>query len=177
MIAFHELEAYLDRKRADLLEALQTFGVHERGATEQEGGWTIVQIVEHLGLVERGVIREVSTLLDSSPANPDSSPESKRTDMIGLFKAKGIIGRKNESPLWALPKGAMEYGQALERLSDIRSELKRFLPELASRETNSLVSMHPYGVELNVCQWLHFAAVHEAGHVLQVKRIRAANDN
>ncbi|SEG68817.1 DinB family protein [Paenibacillus sp. UNC499MF] len=169
---FSELEPFLDKKRRELLAALDAFGPEERHLSEYEGGWNPAQIIEHLSIVEEQVIAEIGRLLSGEAVRPSEPEDRKRVDVMALFEQKGLLGTPKTSPPSAFPTGKVAYEDGLERLAEVRGRLKALLPLLAARETNSLVSRHPLGVELNACQWLQFSAVHEWGHIHQLKRIR-----
>jgi hypothetical protein len=175
IISFIELDPFLDCKRSELLDALVLFRSTDRHWTEYEGGWHIAEIVEHLCIVEGMVVDEVKALLSRAPLLPSEPAENKLVDVMGLFAAKGLLGTKKHAPSYALPTQQVSYENGMARLAKIRVELKSFLPQLAARETNPLISPHPLGVDLNVGQWVHFAAVHEWAHINQVKRIYKAN--
>ncbi|MFC9775259.1 DinB family protein [Paenibacillus chitinolyticus] len=172
---FSELEPFLDKKRRELLAALDAFGPEERHLAEYEGGWNPVQIVEHLSIVEEQVIAEIGRLLNGEAVRPSEPEERKLVDITALFEQKGLLSSPKKSPPSAFPTGKVAYEDGLERLAEVRGNLRAFLPLLAARETNRLVSRHPLGVELNACQWLQFSAFHEWGHIHQLKRIRQAH--
>jgi hypothetical protein len=175
VVTFPVLGAFLDRKRSELLDALALFRRSDRHWTEYEGGWHIAEIVEHLCIVEGMVVDEAKSLLCKAPELPSELAEDKLVDVMGLFAAKGLLGTKKQAPSYATPTRQVSYEDGMARLAKIRVELKSLLPQLAARETNSLISPHPLGVDLNVGQWVHFAAVHEWAHINQVKRIYEAN--
>jgi len=167
-----ELEPLLDRERENVMEALAAFEPQERELDPPDGGWNVVKVIEHVGMIEAWVAHKLRKLLDSEEPRPAEPVEDKVTDMIYLMKENGLFGVKIEAPERAQPTGTIGYEEGLARLKAVREQLKAMLPELASRETNSLQSWHPLGFNLNPCQWAHFAAVHESMHLRQLRRIR-----
>ncbi|TVY09022.1 DinB family protein [Paenibacillus cremeus] len=167
-----ELEPFLDTKRTELLAAIRTFGAHEQALTEYEGGWNVANIVEHLIIIEQKVIEEVDRLFAIAPVRPSEPLEAKDVDITELFRSHGLLGGRKQAPPETVPTGLLPLEDGLTVLGHVRQELKGFIPLLFQRETNSIVSVHPLGVELNVCQWVLFSAFHEWAHIHQLKRIR-----
>jgi hypothetical protein len=175
MIGFAELEPFLDRKRHELLHALNEFSLEEvRTLRETADGWTPCEVVEHLVKVENEVARQVQRLLASVPSLPAEPADEKLVDITELFRERGLLGTKKKTLPALEPSGFLSYDRGLQQLADARKQLKSLLPQLASRETNSLLAPHPLGITLNACQWVLFSAFHEWSHIHQLKRIRSA---
>lgn len=177
MITFNDLEKFLNEGRNELIASISAFQEDELHLTEYEGGWAVPQVVEHLALVESYVVYKVEKMLNRYPLRPSEPLADKVVDVVELFRAIGIIGKRNKAPKEVQPSGNLSLQDGLMKLHKLREQLKGFLPELAQRETNGNVSYHPLGTDLNICQWVHFAAIHEIGHIRQLKRIRQAADS
>ncbi|MFC0216684.1 DinB family protein [Paenibacillus chartarius] len=177
MIGFAELEPFLDRKRHELLAAVDWFDpVSEaKSLREAEGGWTPCDVLEHVAMVERMVTAQVQLLLDSAPALPSEPAGDKLVDITEPFRERGLLGSKKKTPPHLEPSGLMSYEEAMREMQESRAQLKALLPHLALRETNALIAPHPLGLSLNACQWVLFSAFHEWSHIHQLKRIRAAH--
>lgn len=176
MITFIELEAFIDQKRQELLTTVQQFSSHEHGAKEYPEGWSISEVIEHLVLVEQQILDTVEKMLHSHPQQPSEPIAEKTVDIIPLFRSKGLLGTKKEAPQFVRPANHLSLAEGLEKLTEVRQQLKSYLPELAERETNSIIAHHTFlAIDLNVCQWIHFAAVHEWAHIHQLNRIRKAS--
>lgn len=174
MLLFHELEGFLDQKRRDLLKMIDSFREDELHLKEYEGGWTVPEIVEHLYYVESNILRKVDQMLQSHPVEAPEPLLEKVVDIMPLFQSKGLIGTKKKAPKDVEPTGKIPLQESLLKLESVRGQLKNFLPHLEKRATNGMVApvRPPVGVDSNVCQWIHFAAVHEWAHINQIKRIR-----
>jgi hypothetical protein len=140
---------------------------------ETADGWTPSEIVEHLVKVENAVVRQVRELLASAPPLPAEPAGEKTVDITEPFRERGLLGTKKKTFPSLEPTGSIPYDECLQQLADARMRLKSLLPQLASRETNSLLAPHPLGLTLNACQWVLFSAFHEWGHIHQLKRIRS----
>lgn len=175
-ITFTELEDFIDLKRHELLSVVQQFGSHEHDAKEYPEGWSVSEVIEHLVLVEQQIVNAVEKMLRSHPHQPSEPASEKEVDIIPLFRSKGLLGTKKVAPQLVRPTNHVPLAESLEKLNEIRQQLKSYLPEIAERETNSIIAHHSFvNIDLNVCQWIHFVAVHEWTHIHQLKRIREAS--
>jgi hypothetical protein len=174
-LSFSELGSFLQRKREELLKVLDEFNEEEYELRETVQGWTVTEVVEHIGKVEGLVLNQVKHMLEHAPWTPAENEAEKLVDIHELFREKGLLGTRKSSPEAALPTGLIAYPEVLIQLTELRQRLEQQLPVLADRGTNGIVAVHPLGVELNVCQWVLFSAYHEWAHIHQLKRIRAAN--
>lgn len=176
MVQFNEIIPYMDGVRSQLLEVLDSFGPDEKGLREVENGWSVTEIVEHLGKIEGMIQHQLKQALAAEPILPSEPLHEKKTDVMDIVKESGLIGTKIEAPALARPSGQLSYEQAIDKLIQIRAESKQMIPKLAERNTNDLKFPHPFGFELNANQWAHFIAIHEIRHIGQLQRIRKANE-
>lgn len=178
MLTFHEIEGYIDQKRNELLQAISQFREDELHLTEHDGGWTVPEIIEHLVLVESFVVEQIDDIIRRLPDEPSESIDEKAVDVVVLFKAKGVIGRKTVASENLIPTGRVKLSESLEKLASVRDKLKSYLPHLERRATN-LVTAHfdILGIDMNACQWVHFSSIHERAHINQINRIRQTTLN
>ncbi len=172
MIMFHELEGFLDDKRTELLEVIAAFKDEQLELRNDEGSWTVAEIVEHLILVELYVVHKVGKMLESLEVKESEPLNEKVVDAFQLFQSKGLLGVKRKAPSAVEPRGQLPLKDGLSKLQEVRMQLKSYLPQLEARETNSIVAyFSTFGVDMNVCQWVQFASIHEWGHSNQLKKL------
>lgn len=176
MVQFNEIIPYMDGVRSQLFEVLDSFGPDEKGLREVEDGWSVTEIVEHLGKIEGMIQHQLKQAIAAEPILPSEPLHEKKTDVMDIVKETGLIDTKIEAPALARPSGQLSYEQAMDKLIQIRAESKKIIPKLAERNTNDLKFPHPSGFELNANQWAHFIAIHEIRHIGQLQRIRKANE-
>jgi len=176
MVKFQDIVPYMDEVREKLMKALDTFGENEKGLREYPSGWSVTEVVEHLGKLEKMIQYQLKQMLDREPVLPSEAVEQKETDVSEILSTSGIIGKKINAPEQAMPSGILSYDEAIEKLNEVRDTTKQLIRKLAERNTNELRFPHPYGFELNAAQWAHFIAIHEASHIKQLGRIREANN-
>ncbi|MWV44163.1 DinB family protein [Paenibacillus sp. HJL G12] len=175
MVKFQDIIPYMDQVRTQLMNVLNSFGPDEKELREKPEGWSVTEVVEHLGKLEGVIQYQIKQMLGKEPVLPSEPLDEKKTDVMDILKSSGIIGVKIEAPAPTRPTGTNTYEQAVEKLNEVRSATKALIPELAKRNTNELVYPHPFGFELNAAQWAHFIAIHESTHIHQLQRIREAN--
>ncbi|WP_211747778.1 DinB family protein [Paenibacillus sp. Marseille-Q4541] len=175
MVQFSEIIPYMDGVRNQLLEVLDSFGPDEKDLREVKEGWSVTEVIDHLGKIEAMIQYQLGKALVAEPILPSEPLSEKKTDVMDIVKESGIIEKKLESPAPARPSGQLSYEQAINKLNEIRAVSKQIIHQLGERNTNDLKYPHPAGFELNANQWAHFIAYHEIRHIGQLQRIRKAN--
>lgn len=175
MVKFQDIEPYMNGVREQLMEVLRSFGPDEKELREKPDGWSVTEVVEHLGKLEGLIQYQIQQQLKKEPINPPEPLDEKITDVMDVLKQSGIIGQKIDAPAPTKPTGKLSYDEAMKKLNEVREITKEMIHKLAERNTNELLFPHPFGFEMNVAQWAHFIAIHEKTHVNQLKRIREAN--
>jgi hypothetical protein len=133
-------------------------------------GWSVAEQLEHLVLVDRGVLHLVRRILDGPELEPADG-----VNLIGrLVLLSGYIPRgrgrarpayhPTASPLEAVREGIPEVDQRLQGLA----------PRLGELERAGGRARHVYFGGLGGRQWLRFTAVHHHHHLKIVRDIRRA---
>lgn len=175
MVKFQDIVPYMDQVRQKLTKVLESFGPDEMGLREVPNGWSVTEIVEHLGKLEIMIQYQLKQMLEREPVQPSEPLEEKVTDVSEILSSSGIIGKKIKAPEQAMPSGMLTYEEAMDKLNRVRETTKQIITKLAERNTNDLHDPHPYGFKLNAAQWAHFIAIHETLHIRQLGRIREEN--
>lgn len=175
MVKFQDIVPYMDNVRQELMNVLNTFGPDEKELREMPEGWSVTEVVEHLGKLEGMIQYQLGQVLKQEPVKRSEPLNEKTTDVMAIIQASGIIGKKIEAPEHAKPTDQMTYEEALMKLDEVRATTKVLISRLAERNTNELLFPHPSGFEMNAAQWAHFIAIHETSHIKQLIRIREAN--
>ncbi|OZB98409.1 DinB family protein [Paenibacillus sp. XY044] len=174
MVKFQDIIPYMDNVRQQLIEVLDAFGSGEKNLREMPEGWSVTEVVEHLGRLERMIQFQLKKAIQAKPVLPSEPMEKKMTDVAAVLHGSGIVGQKFEAPEPARPTG-LSYEEAIHRLDEVRAATKALITQLAERNTNDLLFPHPFGFSMNAAQWAHFIAIHETLHIEQLTRIREAN--
>ncbi len=137
--------------------------------------WSIGQVLEHLLLVEEGVVHSV----------PGAFLRAEREGRLTPFPSEGLADKPPRNRLYR-PKGTIDAPDAvkpgggraraelIEGLARSREQLLSIVGDLARWNPRDVTVPHPIFGELDALQWFDFQAAHEAVHTGQIRRIRAA---
>lgn len=163
------------RERRLLLEQVRDLPTDLLAKGPRDGGWSMLQVVEHLGLVEariaHGLRGGLAALSAAGPVEPFPA------DGLAAHPPKNRLYEPIErvnAPERMVPTGAVDRAQAFAALDASRSAVFAQLPELVRIHPRRLTLPHPYFGELDVLQWIEFLAVHDRVHRAQIARVRSA---
>jgi hypothetical protein len=153
--------------RRRLITRVEAAGDGEARASE--GGWTVAEIVEHLSIAERGIMRAIEGLL--TPAADGGGEQSARKDFepFSLDEQAEQARGKIEAPEFLRPTG-LPLPEGLARLTASRAALAGLRPRFDSADYSRRLP-HPAFGPLNAAQWLAFIGMHEERHLRQIERI------
>ena len=142
-------------------------------ARAREGGWTVAEIVEHLSIAERGIMRAIEGLLGpASSDGEDGQTAPKAFAPFSLDEQAEQARGKIEAPEFLRPTG-LPLSEGLARLTASRAALAGLRP-LFDLADYSRRLPHPAFGPLNAAQWLAFIGMHEERHLRQIERILGA---
>lgn len=131
-------------------------------------GWSVLQSIEHVTLVETGLL---ARLKDSKPSDQSHRDQSRETKFheLALNRARRI-----EAPPQVIPKGNSEsLRQAIENFRTARRETIRFVEEFRG-ELRNWLTLHPLITRpVNCYEMLLLMAMHPKRHAMQIEQIRA----
>jgi hypothetical protein len=136
------------------------------------GGWTVLEVVEHVAVVEHGTMRLLTERL------PAGEPAPARTaDEIAAHDARiarQVLDRsvRIEAPERIRPRA--RWGTAAEALAAFvasREQLVELVRALDERELRAHVVPHPIFGAIDGVQWIRAAAGHTMRHVAQIAEI------
>jgi DinB superfamily len=131
--------------------------------------WSASEVVCHLIMVERAVIKGAERLLQQPPK---PRPFLKRFH-LPLWAAESRVMRlKSPIPLDAGLIGEKE--PMLEQLRKVRERTLAFLDNTSGRELSNYHMPHPFLGTLNAYEWFQLIASHEVRHSKQIKEIAGA---
>ena len=161
-------------KIREKLKALLAGLTDEQAAARPAGEkWNVVEIVEHLSIVENGMIRICGKLLrEAQSAGAAAADGSVRLSTGFLEKAGGVTGEtKFEAPERVRPSGEKSIAESLAALDENRRQLYELKPLFESVECADYKFPHPAFGEISAHDWLALVGGHEARHIGQIKRV------
>jgi hypothetical protein len=134
--------------------------------------WTIAQIVEHLSIVEDGMMRISAKLLKQAEASGAASADGS-IKFSGDFLGKISEARhaRVEAPERVRPTGTKTIAESLVKLDENRQNLHGLRPLFESIECSDFKFPHPAFGDLTAHEWLLLVGGHEARHLRQIQKI------
>ncbi len=165
-----ELEASRDAL-VDAVKGLPDDRWMQRGSPE---GWSILEVVEHVAVVDHGTMRLLTELLPAAqPAPPrsarDIEAEDRRIGELVIDRTKRIEAPDRVRPKsrWATP------ADALAAFAASRQKLLQLSRSIDERELRARVFPHPVFGAIDGLQWIRAAAGHTMRHVAQIRELAA----
>lgn len=171
--------SYLTETRDGVVKAVQGLSEAQWKFKPGPDRWSIVQVVEHLGVVEDFFLRSIAARLNEAPAGlPDRDPQ----EMDALILAREpdrstkvlVPGRPSlaEAPPPIIPTGLWTPQDSLRRFLAMREKTAAFLQSPAAEHRRHAVE-HPALGPLDGYQWVLFVAAHCERHIQQIFEVKA----
>lgn len=171
-----EIFTSMDETRARLIERVNALGAGEESARRNGEGWSVAEIVEHLSMIEKQIVKLTNLLLAKAEAN--GAQASERFEPVALDE---IIERsqreKYQSPETARPSGNVSLQDSLAVMQATRESLRGLRPRLEAANPASVSWPHPVFGALNLYEWLVMIGVHEDRHLRQIEDALASSDS
>ncbi|WP_242057587.1 DinB family protein [Halobacillus yeomjeoni] len=154
----------IDEKRKEIIEFTEKLSEEEAHQKPAEEKWSILEILEHLYLMEEMVVyRMKQSLKQGDLQQATEKPVHKTVDRT----------RKVEAPESVQPKGEFEsLEEAMDRLEKTR-EATMFLIHNKDKEVlQNRIYPHPSFGDMNLEQWVEFIGWHELRHLEQMKEVK-----
>ena len=159
----------LESSRCQFLSAADAVSSEHWKAPPSQGRWCAAQLVAHLGLVERFVLRNADQI---TQGEPKTRPFYQRFHVPLVVVEKGWFPRK--SPARVTPSEVAGKEEMLADLREARERTLAFLDETKKRDLSVYFWPHPFLGILSVYDWLRFVASHEIRHTKQMRKIAAS---
>ena len=159
----------LESSRRQLLSAADEVSAEQWQTPPSEGRWCAAQLVAHLGLVERFILRNADQM---TQGQPKARRLLERLHVPLVIVETGWFRRK--SPARVTPGDVVAGKEVmLANLREARERTLAFLDETKARDLSGYVWRHPFLGTLSVYDWLRFIASHEIRHTKQMREIAA----
>ena len=157
----------LETARRGLLEAVAPVSEEEWKQKPPQGGWSVAEILVHLGQVEMRVMTGAKERLRSEP-QPRSFRERFHLP-VWLVEYRVV---KRESPIPLDEKLIADKAESLARLSAIRDDTLGVLKENEEKNLSGYHMKHPFLGQLDFHEWMRMLASHEIRHTKQIRGMR-----
>jgi len=160
-----------EKAREALLAAVRGVTADDATALPDGEEWTIRQIVEHLSMVDAGISRICSKLLEEARALGKLSNGTVTVSADFHEKSGEIDNVKIEAPERVQPAGNVTIAEALQRLNANRPAYEAMRSDLEKYDLSGPKYPHPYFGDITAAEWLIVAGGHEHRHAKQIERM------
>ena len=161
----------LKLKLATLLQRLDSLTGEKLSFKAGPGKWSIIEVIEHLVIAEKGLLEQLSTNIPDSTLDPDAKTPEKYRIVIKVMERDIEVDVPHES---LEPHGRIALEDLLNQWNDIRKKLQDLLAELEPAKKDDPVFRHPYAGPLDIADTLQFFEVHFDNHMRHIDRILRA---
>lgn len=166
-----EIYEAIDKIRNLLKEKVSGLSDEQANLRENDAGWTVAEIVEHLAILEHGVIQIAGKLA--------AKAEREGGKFNGIFnppfsfaeKAATLGNEKLAAPERIHPQGGITIAESLVKLDENRRVLNELRPRIEAADSSDAKFPHPFFGDLNLYEWLVIVGLHERRHLQQIERI------
>jgi hypothetical protein len=128
-------------------------------------------VVEHLGLTEAGLARQIVDAVDLRRASGlmrdrSTDPVTPTLDVaMFLDRNRRVVARDTLHPT------GLDMATARRRLDDFRRDFRAAIVSFDGLAIDTVAFPHPRLGDLNVYQWVLFIGAHEGKHAAQIREI------
>jgi len=159
-----------ERARENLRATISGISDEEVVALPEGEKWTIGQIVEHLSMVDLGITRICSKLLEEAKAGGKLSDGTVSLSPSFIEKLAGIGSAKVQAPERVQPTGTVSITEALDRMQSNRPAVDAMRSDLEKYDLTNPTFPHPYFGNITAAEWLIVLGGHELRHTAQIER-------
>ncbi|WP_159431018.1 DinB family protein [Bacillus massilinigeriensis] len=150
--------------REEILQSVMGLSDSELNVKPSAEKWSIMQVLEHLNLVERFVLKQVEKVMASDKeTNTDAKPIHLSTDRKRKISAPSILEPTEQF---------ITLAEMKEKLHASRNSLEAFVAGADKGKMLQRSFLHPAFGDLNVKQWIEFIGWHEKRHLEQIEEIK-----
>ncbi len=150
--------------RDDLLTTVDGLSYEQLNKEIEPGRWTIMQVLDHLYLMERTIVKGMYQALDQKEMNPTTEKP------IHLTSNRD---HKVEAPPYTVPtKEPMSLEDMKKRLATSRRALEELESSVDEEKMLQHAFPHPIFGLISVKQWIPFIGFHEKRHLDQILELK-----
>ena len=155
--------------REKLLAAVNGLTDKELNEKPADDKWSIKEILEHLCLIEGGIIKTIqSELLNGNPKEASHKPIESSLDRSIKIKA----------PKFAQPSDDFKTLKELKiKLSATHDLLRNITDTTPLEQLEKRAYLHPVFGEMSLKQWIPFIGYHELRHIEQIEEVEDSLKN
>lgn len=162
-----------DRVRAKLKGVVANLTDEQANTLPDGEKWTVKEFVEHISIVDEGIMRISAKMLNAAKDNGKQSDGQARFSEDFMRKIAGSREAKFEAPERVRPTGTKSIAESLAKMDETRQKLEELRPLFESVECADVKFPHPAFGEMTAHEWLALLGGHEARHLKQIENVLA----
>ncbi|MFD0049035.1 DinB family protein [Actinomycetes bacterium NPDC127524] len=154
-----------DAIRKSVLESVENLPQSKLNAVPEGGGWSIMQILEHLYLMERSITKSFAVSLAGNEKKEVSlKPIEMTTDR----------STRVDAPPFVIPEDSdISLDEMKKKLEQSRMDFIKVTGTASEDDLNLKSFRHPLFGDLSLKQWVPFVGLHEKRHLQQIEETKA----
>jgi hypothetical protein len=160
-----------DKIHAKLKAAVENLPDEKTSVLPEGEKWTVSEFVEHIAMVDEGIMRISAKLLNAAKENGKSSDGAARLSEDFLQKSAGAGEMKFEAPERVRPTGTKSIAESLAKMDETRQKMEELKDVFESVESSDFKFPHPAFGDMTAHDWLALAGGHEARHLKHIERV------
>jgi hypothetical protein len=165
-----DIEASLVHEREYFLRAFDRVPTDRRGLRPANGGWSAVEVAEHVSRVERGVVKMLTagaTMRQITSADELAAAQltEKKIEVVR------VRTEKVQAPERAHPTGKFDADSVIAELAQSRAALLEAFRAAEPDVLDRVTYPHPFIGPLTLRAWVELVAHHDARHAQQVAEL------
>jgi hypothetical protein len=170
-----ELLDYLDGQRDALCVTASNVREEHRTAPPPGGGWSVLEILDHLRITEGRIAMLISKLVTEAKA-ASLPPETERAPLLATMQLERVLdrGTRIKAPNALTPQAAADLDTALRALDETRAKLKDAVVAADGLALGQIKYPHLVFGDLTLYEWIAFVGAHEARHADQIREVGAS---
>lgn len=130
--------------------------------------WTVKEFVEHIAIVDEGMMKICGKLLSASKEAGKASDGSAKFSEEIAQKMAGARDAKFEAPDRVRPTGTKTIAESIAKMDETREKFEELKPLFESVECSEAKFPHPAFGDMTAHEWLALRGGHEARHIKQI---------
>lgn len=170
-MTINEIYANNDKIHEQTKQLVASLTDEQIAFTPENEKWTIAHIIEHMAIVQDGMIKISAKLLNQAQSAGKQSDGTANLSENFMQKAAETKTLKLEAPERVRPTGNQTIAESLKKMDDNRQRLEELRPLFESVECSEAKFPHPFMGDLTAHEWLTLIGGHEARHLRQIENI------
>lgn len=153
-----------EKIREELLKTIEELTDEQLNEHPEEGRWSIIQVAEHLYLMEMAVVKGIADSLK----DPQNTPSDAKPIHLAADRSVRV-----DAPAFLVPsEDYLKLEDVKRKLASSRERLVTVMSGADEKALSSKSFKHPVFGSLSLDQWTEFVGYHEKRHIQQIDELK-----